>query len=105
MIKSLLGKIVYGLYYLILKIFPHKIYRYIIFILKKIIHYTKKVSLDSTIIADYEIENIKFKMYVRKQNSQAHYTYTQLLSKGRVYELAITVCLNSILKVQPLSHP
>ena len=98
MIKSLLGKIVYSLYYLILKIFPHKIYRYIIFILNKIIHYTKKVSLDSTIIADYEIENIKFKMYVRKQNSQAHYTYTQLLSKGRVYELAITVCLNSILK-------
>ena len=98
MIKSFFGKIVYTLYYLILKIFPHKTYRYIILILKRVIHYTKKISLDSTVVADYEVENVKFKMYVRKQNSQAHYTYTELLSKGRVYELAITVCLNSILK-------
>ena len=41
-----------------------------------------------------------FKIFVRKQNTQAHYTYTQLLGPGRVYELAITVCLNSILKYE-----
>jgi len=64
------------------------------------IHYTKKVSLDDNLIVKYNVRDINFKMYVRKQNSQAHYTYTTLLRNGRVYELAITVALNSILKYQ-----
>ena len=99
--KFSIAKIIYGIYYLILKIFPHSFYKYIILFFKKMIHYTKKISLDSTLVVDYEVENIKYKIFVRKQNTQAHYTYTELLGKGRVYELAIAVCLNSILN--PLS--
>jgi len=98
--KSLLGTIIFKIYYIILKIFPQKFYKYIIILFEKLIHYTRKVSLDSTIIFDYKIQNTSFKIFVRKQNTQAHYTYTQLLSPGRVYELAITVCLNSILKYE-----
>ena len=98
MSNSILGNIFNKLFFLLLKIFPHKTYKYFIIFFKKIILFIKKISLDSTIIFDYEIENIKYKIYVRKQNSQAHYTYTQLLNKGKVYELAVTVCLNSILK-------
>ena len=98
MSKSYLGNFINKIFFFILKIFPQNSYKYLIFFFQKIILFIKKVSLDSTIIFDYEIENIKFKILVRKQNSQAHYTYTQLLSKGRVYELAVTVCLNSILK-------
>ena len=96
--KFSISKFIYGIYYLILKIFPHSFYKYIILFFRKMIHYTKKISLDSTLVVDYEVENIKYKIFVRKQNTQAHYTYTELLRKGRVYELAIAVCLNSILK-------
>ncbi|MBD1173774.1 FkbM family methyltransferase [Pelagibacterales bacterium SAG-MED01] len=98
MSKSIFGNIINKFFFLILKIFPHSSYKYLIIFFKKIILFIKKVSLDSTIIYNYEVENIKYKIYVRKQNSQAHYTYTQLLTKGKVYELAVTVCLNSILK-------
>ena len=58
----------------------------------------KKISLGHTIIVDQQIKNISFKIYVRKNNTQAHYTYTQLLDGKSTYELSITVCLNSILK-------
>ncbi len=98
MSKSFFGNIINKIFFFILKIFPHASYKYLILFFQKIILFLKKVSLDSTIIFNYEIEDIKFKIFVRKQNSQAHYTYTQLLSKGRVYELAVTVCLNSVLK-------
>tara|TARA_Y100000310_G_scaffold5126_1_gene6008 strand:+ start:1403 stop:2323 length:921 start_codon:yes stop_codon:yes gene_type:complete len=51
-----------------------------------------------TIIVDQQIKNISFKIYVRKNNSQAHYVYTQLLDGKKIYEPSIIVCLNSILK-------
>lgn len=98
MSKSYLGNIINKIFFFILKILPHSSYKFLILFFQKIILFIKKVSLDSTIVFDYEIENIKFKIFVRKQNSQAHYTYTQLLTKGKVYELAVTVCLNSVLK-------
>ena len=98
MSKFYLGNILNKIFFIILKIFPHSSYKFLIFFFQKIILFIKKVSLDSTIVVNYEIEDIKFKVFVRKQNSQAHYTYTQLLTKGRVYELAVTVCLNSVLK-------
>ena len=98
MLKSLLGKIIYYSYFLILKPIPQKFYKYIIIILEKFILYTKKISLGHTIIVDQQIQNINFKIYVRKNNTQAHYTYTQLLDGNKVYEPSITVCLNSILK-------
>ena len=100
MLKSLLGKIIYYSYFVILKPIPQKFYKYIIIILEKFILYTKKISLGHTIIVDQQIKNINFKIYVRKNNSVAHYTYTQLNKSDdkRVYELSIIVCLNSILK-------
>jgi len=98
--KSFLGSIAFGIYYSTIKLLPNKFYKYIILFFKKMIHYTKKVSLDDNLIVNYNVKDISFKIFVRKQNSQAHYTYTQLLSDGRVYELAITVSLNSILKYQ-----
>jgi FkbM family methyltransferase len=98
--KNILGSVAFGIYYILIKFFPNKFYSYIILFFEKMIHYTKKVSLDDNLIVDYSVRDINFKMYVRKQNSQAHYTYTTLLSDGRVYELAITVALNSILKYQ-----
>ena len=100
MLKSLLGKIIYYSYFLILKPIPQKFYKYMIIILEKFILYTKKISLGHTIIVDQQIKNINFKIYVRKNNSVAHYTYTQLNKSDdkRVYELSIIVCLNSILK-------
>ena len=100
MLKSLLGKIVYYSYFVILKPIPQKFYKYIIIILEKFILYTKKISLGHTIIVDQQIKNINFKIYVRKNNSVAHYTYTQLnkLDDKRIYELSIIVCLNSTLE-------
>jgi FkbM family methyltransferase len=98
--KNILGSFAYGIYYFLIKLFPNKFYPHIIFFFEKMIHYTKKVSLDDNLIVKYNVRDINFKMYVRKQNSQAHYTYTTLLRNGRVYELAITVALNSILKYQ-----
>ena len=98
MLKSLLGKIVYYSYFVILKPIPQKFYKYIIIILEKFILYTKKISMGHTIIVDQQIKNISFKIYVRKNNSQAHYVYTQLLDGKKIYEPSIIVCLNSILK-------
>ena len=93
--KNILGSVAFGIYYILIKFFPNKFYSYIILFFEKMIHYTKKVSLDDNLIVDYSVRDINFKMYVRKQNSQAHYTYTTLLSDGRVYELAITVALST----------
>ncbi len=100
MIKKFLGRAAFGFYYLLIKLLPNKFYKYIIIFFQKMIHYTTKVSLDDNLIVNYKVNDVSFKIYVRKKNSEAHYTYTQLLSDGRVYELAITVCLNSILKYQ-----
>ena len=98
MLKSLFGKTAYFLYFIILKCIPQKFYKYIIIAFEKFIIYTKKISSKHTIVVGQQIQNINFKIYVRKNNAQAHYTYTQLLDKKKVYELYITVCLNSILK-------
>ena len=97
MLKSLLGKIVYYSYFVILKPIPQKFYKYIIIILEKLILYTKKISLGHTIIVDQQIKNISFKIYVRKNNTQAHYTYTQLLDGKKIYKPSITVCYILIL--------
>jgi len=97
MLISLIGKIFYYSYFIILKPIPQKFYKYIIIILEKFILYTKKISLGHTIIADLQIQNINFKIYVRKNNTQAHFVYTHLLNGKKIYEPSITICLNSIL--------
>ena len=101
MMNSLFKKIVFYLYSVILKPIPQKYYKHIISMFEKFILATRKISLGHTIIVDQQIQNVKFKIRVRKNNLQAHYTYTDLLKdKDVVYKPSTIVCLNSILKIQ-----
>ena len=98
MLKSLLKKIIYYSYSFILKFVPYKFYKYIIIILEKLILLTREISFGQNIIVDQQIQNIDFKIYLRKKNIGAHYLYTQILDGKKIYEPFIITCLNSILK-------